>query len=85
MAQSSFFLLDQPILATEIKEFFVSSGGLADVAPTQFVPFSLPGTPSHNTDDIIPSILPEPSLPTSVKAFRKAARERGGGGGGKGD
>ncbi|KAG4414210.1 hypothetical protein IFR04_012657 [Cadophora malorum] len=78
MAQPSFFLLDQPIPATEIKSFLCR----VVVSPTsplsQFAPFSLPGTPSHNTDEIIPSILPEPSLSTSIKAFRKAARERGG-------
>lgn len=77
MAPSSFFLLDQPISATEIKSFLCRVVASATSPLTQFAPFSLPGTPSHNTDDIIPSILPEPSLSTSIKAFRKAARERG--------
>ncbi|KAH6684469.1 hypothetical protein B0J14DRAFT_13228 [Halenospora varia] len=77
MAHSSFFLLDQPISATEIKSFLCRVVVSTSSPLTQFAPFSLPGTPSHNTDDIIPSILPEPSLSTSIKAFRKAARERG--------
>jgi hypothetical protein len=77
MAQSSFFLLDQPISATEIKSFLCRVVVSTTSPLTQFAPFSLPGTPSHNTDDIIPSILPEPSLSTSIKAFRKAAHERG--------
>ena len=77
MAQSKFFLLDQPISATEVKSFLCRVVVSTTSPLTQFAPFSLPGTPSHNTDDIIPSILPEPSLSTSIKAFRKAARERG--------
>lgn len=77
MAQSSFFLLDQPISATQIKSFLCRVVVSATAPLTQFAPFSLPGTPSHNTDDIIPSILPEPSLSTSNKASRKAARKRG--------
>ncbi|PMD20403.1 hypothetical protein NA56DRAFT_646518 [Hyaloscypha hepaticicola] len=77
MAQSRFFLLDQPISATEAKSFLCRVVVSTTSPLTQFAPFSLPGTPSHNTNDIIPSILPEPSLSTSIKAFRKAARERG--------
>jgi hypothetical protein len=77
MAQSKFFLLDQPISATEAQSFLCRVVVSTTSPLTQFAPFSLPGTPSHNTDDIIPSILPEPSLSTSIKAFRKAARERG--------
>ncbi len=77
MAQSRFFLLDQPISVTEAKSFLCRVVVSTTSPLKQFAPFSLPGTPSHNTDDIIPSILPEPSLSTSIKAFRKATRERG--------
>ncbi len=77
MAQSSFFILDQPISATEIKSFMCRVVVSTTSPLTQFAPFSLPGAPSHNTNDIIPSILPEPSSSTSIKAFRKATRERG--------
>jgi hypothetical protein len=78
MAERRFFILDETIPATEIESFMCRVVALKNLPLTKFVPFPpiSPGEPSHNTNDITPSILPTPSLSTSRKEFLKVVRER---------
>jgi hypothetical protein len=78
MAGRRFFILDETIPASEIESFMCRVVTLKNLPLTKFAPFHpiSPGEPSHNTHDIIPSILPNPSLSTSRKEFLKVVHER---------
>jgi len=78
MAERRFFILDDTIPATEIESFMCRVVAVKNLPLAKCVPFPplSPGEPSHNTHDIIPSILPTPSLSTSRKEFLKIVHER---------
>lgn len=72
-----YFLLREPIEPNNI-ESFLCRVVASKVAPLdRFAPRALPGTPAHETNDIIPSILPQPTLQPSCDALFTAARKRG--------
>lgn len=78
MAGRRFFILDEAIPATEIESFMCRVVTLKNLPLTKFAPFPpiSPGEASHNTNEIIPSILPTPSLSTSRKEFLKVVHEK---------
>ena len=71
-----FFLLDVPLSATETPSFMcrvvVSKTSPLDA----FAPYSLEGALGYRSNDIVPSILPEPTLSKSRKDFLSQAREK---------
>jgi hypothetical protein len=77
MADRRYFLLREPIEPSNI-ESFLCRVVASKVAPLdRFAPIALPGTPAHETNDILPSILPQPTLSTSCDELFSAARKRG--------
>jgi hypothetical protein len=77
MADRKYFLLQEPISAAEAGSFLCRVVTSKTSPATKFAPFSMPGAQSHNSNDIIPSILPEPSLSTIDEHSLSVARERG--------
>ena len=75
MKQAKFFLVQHPFSATEA-ESFLCRVVTSKTAPLEsFVPFSLPGEPSRNTNDIIPAILPKPEEYTIQNGVLTSSRE----------
>lgn len=79
MAHRRFFILDETIDAREIDDFMcrvveTKSQPLGKYAPCR--PLT-PGQPSHNTNDIIPGILPPPVLSNNRKDTIQIFREKG--------
>lgn len=77
-AARRFFILDETVPASEIESFMCRVVTLKTLPQTKFAPFYPiePGEPSHSTQDIIPSILPTPSLSTNRKEFLEVIQER---------
>ncbi|KAF1810200.1 hypothetical protein P152DRAFT_475771 [Eremomyces bilateralis CBS 781.70] len=76
MAGKRYFILEETIAATEI-ESMMGRVVISKTLPlNKFAPFPAmsPNEPSHNTNDIIPSILPSPSLSLNRKEFFSAVR-----------
>lgn len=75
MKRAKFFLLQDPISATEV-ESFLCRVVTSKTAPLEsFAPFSLPGAPGRNTNDIIPAILPKPEEYTIKNGVLTTTRE----------
>ncbi|KAB5578600.1 hypothetical protein GE09DRAFT_556585 [Coniochaeta sp. 2T2.1] len=77
MGDRRYFLLREPIEPNNI-ESFLCRVVASKVAPLdRFAPIALPGTPAHETNDILPSILPQPTLRPSCDELFSAVRRRG--------
>ncbi|KAE8141786.1 hypothetical protein BDV38DRAFT_174169 [Aspergillus pseudotamarii] len=79
MAQRRYFLLDERVPKSEIDSFICRVVETFSLPQTRFAPSPsrTPGQPSHNTNDIIPDILPEPVLTTNRKDLIQVARKKG--------
>lgn len=79
MNQRKYFILDETIPATEVDGFMCRVVEAMSQPLARFAPFRplTPGQPSHNTDEIIPGILPQPSLSTDRKELIQIFREKG--------
>lgn len=77
MNQRRFFLLNEPLLATEIESFLCRVTSSKSSPSEDFAPFSLLQVPSYNSNNIIPSILPEPTSCTGVTEFVSSTQEQG--------
>jgi hypothetical protein len=72
-----FFLLQEPIPATEV-DSFLGRLVVSKVSPLdKYAPYSPSGDVRHKTNDIIPCILPKPEMVKSVDQTTTVARERG--------
>lgn len=60
-----FFVLDEPVPSGEIESFMGRLVTCVTSPLLNYAPSNYPGVPHHNTNDIIPSILPTPSISTS--------------------
>ncbi|KAH7140267.1 hypothetical protein B0J13DRAFT_557456 [Dactylonectria estremocensis] len=77
MSQQRFFLLQEPIPAAIEAGSFLGRLVVSKTSPLdRFAPFSDPAKPPHDTNDIIPSILPSPEVETSYDGTLTVARKR---------
>lgn len=79
MAQRRYFLLDERVPKSEIDGFMCRVVETFSQPRNRFAPSPprSPDQPSHNTNEIIPDILPEPVLTSNRKEVIQAAREKG--------
>lgn len=61
-SQQRFFVLEDPLPATDIDSLLGRIVCSKTSPLDNFAPFPSPGVPSHDTNDIIPSILPVPNI-----------------------
>jgi hypothetical protein len=76
MVHRRYFLLQESVPATEVGNFLCRVVVSKTLPLARFAPFSLPGTPAYNSNDIIPSILPEAFLSTIDEQSLSTVRER---------
>lgn len=79
MTERRFFILNETVPATDIGSFMCRVVASKTLPLIKFAPSPpmAPGDHPHNTNDIIPSILPTPSLSTNRKEVVQVIRERG--------
>ena len=75
MKQAKFFLLQDPISATEAESFLCRLVTSKTAPLDRFVPFSLPGAPSRNTNEIVTAIPPKPEEYTISNGVLTSSRE----------